>query len=93
MTMGNRSADGAAVAHLRISDHRGDFRQPGTGGSQKLAGGQIMVPRHRAYADVPILRLDQPELISQRPQVDHSRRPGETKLQQRDERMSPGQDR
>ena len=67
--MGDRAAQGAAVADLEMSDQRGGLGQQGDAGRDDLAGADLGVGGHGAHRDGAVDPVDADQLVDA-PEVD-----------------------
>src|SRR5436853_2092792 len=84
------AADSAAIAHLRVADLPGGFRQDGTGVAEQIARFNLKVRRHRADAKLSAFFADVSE-ITYAPDVDQDGWRGESEFHRRDETVAARQ--
>ena len=89
--MGDRAADRAAVAHLRVADQRGGLRDQRAALGQHRVADEVGVPRERADRD-PVALVAHVAEVGEAADVDEQRRPREAEPQQRDQRVAAGEE-
>ena len=90
IVVGDRAANGAAIANLRIADRGRHRREPRQSLLKHRRIGRVGMTRHGADDDRAALLLDTAQALDQR-QIDERRRLRQPLLHHRQERMSAGQ--
>jgi hypothetical protein len=88
--MGERAADGAAMADLRVADELGCLRDQRTPGGQHRVANELRVSREGADRDPITVLADVAEAV-EAADVDEYARPRDAELHRRDQRVPAGE--
>ena len=88
--MGDRAADRAAMAHLRVADVRSRVRERRAGRLQQRVARELRMARQRADRD-PVALAPHVAQLLEPVDVDEQRRPREAQPQHRDQRVAAGE--